>query len=89
MSQESTGREVRVSRLNDEDVTNSCSRIYSGRGFANVVMVSGIDVSMGSFIAVEAQRGCFLATGDREKIERDGIFDELNCYKVENEQLKM
>lgn len=51
-------------------------------------MAPDIDVSMASPLAREALRRGLLVTVDSVEAARDHLLEELNCYEMENGQLK-
>lgn len=62
--------------------------IASGRGIATGVMAPENEVSMDSPLAGMALKSGLFAAEDSVDAERDRLLEELNRYRMENEQLK-
>lgn len=86
---ESNGTWNQSYQLENEDVPNACPCIESGRGLDTGVMGPRIDDGMDSHLVAAALRSGFLRTNDSIEAERFCLLDELNWYKMENEQLKI
>lgn len=81
-------RGSRASWPMDKGLPQSCLSVESGRRFYIGVMAPGFAVSTDSHLHGFAQICGLLATEDSIEVERSCFLEQLNHFKLENEQLK-
>lgn len=82
------GRRDRFSRLEDEVVHSWCLKIEIGRGVANDIGATVLNVNMYFRVARVVLGSGLPASDDRVESKRDHLQKNLNLNKVENQQFK-